>query len=392
MEFKKVIRTRQINKISDVNKLIKLIDKVGLKPLKIGIGGDFRTEAEAKLKIGERCNLSNYLFIKQSSTKLTITTKWLDGKACSYIFPLNEDDVKERSGLQCFMEMSKYYKMPRIVDNEDFKRYVDNGKFICSAKPILDYNEDYNNNEFSDCYEYDLNSAYASVILKGIPDLWHPSKLDYSNVKVKKGEVGFLLDDDMTMVEEGGIADIKFKIIECPEELKKFIIKWYNIKKEAGEKLKAEKRKTERARLEKVKQQAKDMLNLPVGYTQRYNPFFRAYIIHNCNKVINDLIDDKTLFWNTDAIFTLNKREDIKTGIEIGDFKAVEIKTLRFKGNTYQINDDIPTYRGLPKHWFAEWEKENGKSFNILVDDLPARKNIYSFDMNTLEVKKDGNK
>ena len=56
--------------------------------------------------------------------------------------------------------------------------------------------------ELEDVYEYDKNSAYSSVLMDKVPNLNCP--LFKKNQKVRKGYVGFYIDDTLTLVEEGG--------------------------------------------------------------------------------------------------------------------------------------------------------------------------------------------
>ena len=136
------------------------------------------------------------------------------------------------------------------------------------------------------------------------------------------------------------------------------------------------------------KETAKAMLNLPIGYTQRYNPFLRSYIVHRCNFQIFDLIDKDSLFWNTDAIFSRRRRTDLKIGDNIGEFKEIHYKVVRYIGNVYQLDKEIPVYRGIPKAWFRAFERENGRPFDLLLDDIPKPMNLYEWDWDKLELRR----
>jgi hypothetical protein len=171
------------------------------------------------------------MIIELKDTKLEITTRYYDyGKACTYIFDLNNEEIFKQSGLDCFKEFSRAYtvKKAKTYKYEKLDQYLSNesDKYICSAKPILNYNRAYEKQELKDCYEYDLNSAYANTLLEKIPDLNNPIIAKYpEQIKVKKDEIGFIIDEDLSMVEPGYNADIKFKLIDTPEKLKKFLIK-----------------------------------------------------------------------------------------------------------------------------------------------------------------------
>ena len=381
----KLQRKYIIGSVKDINNILKLINYYGLTPIKLGNGQPYKSLESWKLANNQSSiSLSKYIIINLKDTKLEITTRYYSkifkyGTPCTYIFDLNDEQIFKQSGLDCFKEFSRAYtvKPAKEYKIKRLQEYLSNesGKYVCSARPILDYNRAYEKQVLTDCYEYDLNSAYASVLLEKIPDLDNPIIADYPNlIKVNKNEVGFIIDDNLTMVKAGGQADIKFKLIETPDKLKRYLNKWYTIKKESSGNKKLE---------------AKAMLNLPIGYCQRYNPFLRSYVVNSCNEVIKKIIDKDTLFWNTDAIFTKVRKPELKLGKEIGEFKEIPCKTLTYVGNVYQINMEDPVYRGISKSWFKAFEKKYGRKYDLLKDYNKQidRINYYSLNWETLRVE-----
>lgn len=367
----KLKRKRVINEIGTVEELVRLIDKYGLKCLKIGVNGDFHSLEEAKIQ-GEYTSLENCIIFQVKQTKLEITTEYLEGRPTTYIFDLNlEADNSALTGHQAFAQFNRYFKVPdaKTYKIPEFDAWMnpETGKYVCSASPILDYNKKYNNKETKDVYEYDLNSAYAAVLLNKVPDLSAPVGRDRT---VAKGEIGFLLDDHLTLVYPGYEADVIFKEIDAPQSLKDYINKHYRVKQ---------------CTTGRQKTEAKQMLNFPVGYCQRKNPFLRAYVIHKCNAKIRQLIDENTLCWNTDAVFT-TKPLDVPLGTEIGQFKVVKFETFRMRGNTYQAGDEMPVWRGVPKAYFKRFEHNNHRPFNLLTDELDDCVCLYSFDFKTMKL------
>jgi len=372
-------RKQIITSAKEINKMFSLINYYGLSVIKIGNGQPHKSIESYKIAHNmSKVSLSQYMIIELKDTKLEITTRYYDfGTPCTYIFDLNNEDIFKQSGIDCFKEMSKAYKIPKAKEYniERLERYLDQytGKYVCSARPILDYNRKYEKQLLKDCYEYDLNSAYANTLLKKIPDLHNPIIANWPDqIKVKKDEIGFILDDDLSMVKPGYMADVKFKLIDTPQKLKDFLLKWYNIKKNS----------TGNKKLE-----AKAMLNLPIGYCQRYNPFLRSYVVNSCNEVIKQLIDEDTLFWNTDAIFSRKRRPELELGTEIGQFKEIKCDTLSYVGNVYQINNEDPTYRGISKSWFKAFEKKNGRKYDLLKDYDVSVERINYYSLNWEELK-----
>lgn len=377
-----ILKRKQIIKsVEEINKMLSLIDYYGLTPVKIGRGQKYKSLESWKIGNNiSKISLSQHMIIELKDTKLEITTRYYEyGVPTTYIFDLNNEDIFIRSGLDYFKEFSRAYKVPKAdkYNIERLNRYknTENNKYVCSASPILDYNRKYEKQLLENCYEYDLNSAYANTLLRKIPDLENPVIAKWPDqIKVNKNEVGFILDDTLSIVNSGYMADIKFKLIDTPKKLKDFLIRWYNRKKNS----------TGNEKLE-----AKAMLNLPIGYCQRYNPFLRSYVVNTCNKVIKELIDENTLFWNTDAIFSKVRRPELEIGNEIGQFKEIKCNKLVYVGNVYQINDEDPTYRGISKTWFKSFEKEYGRKYDLLkdYDKTISRINYYDLNWETLKLE-----
>ena len=381
MQINILKRKQIITSAKEINKMFSLIDYYGLSIIKIGNGQPYKSLESWKVANNmPKVNLSQYMIIELKDTKLEITTRYYDfGTPCTYIFDLNNEDIFTKTGLDCFKEFSRACKIPKATEYnikrlEDFKD-AETNKYVCSASPVLDYNRKYEKQLLKDCYEYDLNSAYANTLLKKIPDLYHPIVADWPDqIKVNKNEIGFIFDDKLSIVKPGYMADIKFKLIDTPDKLKDFLLKWYDKKKTS----------TGNEKLE-----AKAMLNLPIGYCQRYNPFLRSYVVNSCNEAIKAIIDENTLFWNTDAIFSLKRRPELEIGTEIGQFKEIKCDTLVYVGNVYQINNEDPTYRGISKSWFKAFEKEYGRKYDLLKDYDKSinRINYYNFNWDELELE-----
>lgn len=382
--MKNLTRNRILSDYKEVHEILKLADKYGLKILYYGAHETYKTKAEV-MHSKEYKSLSGNILVGIKETKLELTTKYYRYKEltkkglapCTWIFNLNEEHDIEITGQKAFMEQQRHFKIKNVKEDTTLfnflHRYFDEetGKFVCSASPIIDYNKDYNKQELTECYEYDLNSAYYSIMLDKIPDTnsWRLT------TKLKEGEVGFMLDDQLKLIEKPGLyVDIAFKLMDSPEGIKEYGQKYYDIKKSS----------TGRTKLE-----AKAYLNLPIGYCQRFNPFIRSYVVHKCNSKIKSLLDENSLFWNTDAIFSKVRRPDLEIGDNIGQWKEVKIDRLAYNGNNYQVNYEHPTYRGVPKQWFKQFELDNGRPWDILKDTLPPAKNIWKFDKKQLKVIKE---
>ena len=159
---------------------------------------------------------------------------------------------------------------------------------------------------------YDLNSSYSFAMLKDMPDTSKKPKTGF----IKKGEIGF--DFEGKPIFEGWSLWV-FPLMESP--FKKFVNRWYEEKKNAKTK--------------QQKAKAKGMLNYSVGYLQRVNPFLRSTIIYYANKMIKDLVDENTLYCNTDSLVSLVPRNDLNIGTNIGEFKVEHEGQFAFRGFNY---------------------------------------------------------
>lgn len=359
-------RCRDISSISEANNIIKTALSCGAKLIYVDLN---HSVDEAKSKISD-FNYTKYIIVKEHDSHLHIETKWWEpkNKATRYIVDLNGESKVTVQGRQCFAQLQKNcYKAPSC-ETYNLKTLVkdpETGSYIYSAGPIIGYNPKYELQELHDVYEYDLNSAYSSIMLNAIPDVNNI----YKNCKVKKGQVGFWLREGMPMTETIGIeCDVVFDLITLSPYQKKYIEKLYDMKRCAI--------------TPEEKTKAKLWLNAGIGYYQRYNPFIRAYIVHKCNRVISGLLDDETVLWNTDAIFSLKRRPELALGASIGEWKEEVIKRFVYKGNNYQIDNEIPVYRGIPKSWFK------GQKFDLLNQAIPKRCNKYVYDISQNKIVK----
>lgn len=302
-------------------------------------------------------------FIEDKLVELRITTKYKGAKTTFITYKDGRDHLGGTNGLQAFNLLNRFWKVPRLS-----KEQVDklNEEGLYSASPILDYNPRYENIRLDDCWCYDLNSAYSAAMLKGWIDASRPPK----QKKIEPWhEIGFRFDDEGKLeIQESGYCYMVFEYIETPQGIKDFVAYYYKMKKEA---------KTPEEKLK-----AKQTLNFSVGYLQRVNPWLRAWVVCSCNKYIRNLLDENSLFWNTDSITSKVRRLDLEQnlGAEVGQWKIEHQGSVAYKGNCYQWNKEIPTYRGTPKSWFPE-------GWDILEDPRPIDGNMFHFDYDTMTLK-----
>ncbi len=256
-------------------------------------------------------------------------------------------------------------------------------KPLFSANSVLWYNPKYNLTRHSNCIGYDLNSAFSAAMLKPMPDTLNPlgpgivqeGQIGFSYSSLTAGNCVSVFDDEVMLPtllkREGQMASMRFNLIESP--FKDFVDHYYTIKKNPKDLAE--------------KQKAKQMLNYAVGALQNNNYIIRATILEYCNEYMMDLINkhrDKILFSNTDSIVALEPIPEIEAilGDGLGQWKIEHTGDFALKYLSYQWNCDElgvyeTTYRGIPKKWFENFEKNYGHPFDILVDRTPTCGNNY---------------
>lgn len=318
---------------------------------------------------------------------IRLTYKKPGVKLTTYVFRLDGEIDQNNQGQVAYRTLSHYFKEAtgteldirdkKYTGYKTINKTVNKGKSneyteksykwdskIGSARAILYYNDKFNNQRTSDCYGYDLNSAFTAAMLNDMPDT---SKEPKMYARVKKGQIGFTGATGEFKAVFEGYATYVFDLMPSP--FKRFAETWYSRKLNA--------------KTPEEKAKAKHMLNDAVGYLQIVNPFMRAAIITYSNKFIQNLIDENTLYCNTDSIVSKTRRLDIEKtlGTGLGEWKIEHTGDFAYMGFTYQWNRDIPKWRGVPKKAFKE-------NFDLLTDTIDSVniKLKYCFDDKKIKI------
>ena len=214
----------------------------------------------------------NRAFIVDRLKNFEITYKYGDNP-CTYIFDKSSGDTEDHqqiTGLEAYRVLSMYAHINKVIDSKEDAPF--------SAKGLLWKNKKYEGQRVQ-AICYDMNSAYSYAMIQDMPDTSVPPKAKV----IGAGEIGFDVNGNR---QTSGYSIYVFRLIESP--FKKFVQTYYDKKNKA--KTKAERRK------------AKEYLNFCVGFLQNRDPFTRAQIVGLANDLILSLIDENTLYCNTDSI------------------------------------------------------------------------------------------
>ena len=203
---------------------------------------------------------------------------------------------------------------------------------------------------------YDMNKCYLSLLSDPMPDVygvereaevWEGSVGFYFNGKKtvsRTGEVRQLLS---TTTERGAWCDFVCPLTESPfREYARHMIDLIESGTEAGDK----------ARVRTLKRE----VVCCVGNMQKANPLLRAAIVGAANNRMNLLIDENTVYCNTDCIVSTKERIDLPISQHVGDFKIENVGEFMYTGANYEWRGGKKAQRGPqgnPKTMYFDFKK-----------------------------------
>lgn len=325
------------------------------------------SEEWVKMQKIKRC----YYTLELLFTRVILRYQGQGNLYTEYIFQLDgSEHAQAISGLRTFsllQRMSNKGVVDLTNNSEWYDKEYDRWK-LATIGGLIYFNKKYMNSRYENCIEYDKRSAYAHALIQPIPNT---KVLPRRNDRVRKGEIGFRTfsqgyNDENNLYaifEEGAFAEYIYP--EIPSPFVNFANYYF------------EKRKNAKGReADRVKQ----ILNYSIGYIRRKNPFIHSCILSRARYDIESLIDENTLYSNTDSLVSLVPRVDLepRVGDNIGEFRVQHKGSFAYTESGYQWNYDLPSIRGRSKAWF---KKAYPNGYDILKDEIPFMEaNIYEFD------------
>lgn len=337
-------KERIIVNINDVNKFNLLLKQAFQMPSGVVYG-------DPKYYKGRK----GFAFIWQTDVRIWVSFA-SEGKVRHYNFRLDGELQSPKTAMNIYKDFSRYYKVRRYHQDKEHAPF--------SASPFMYYNPEYEGKRVN-AIGYDLNSAYGNAVLKAdFPN----TNIVKTSCEVGPNEIGFDMNGN---VIRQGFAVWVFPIMTKEEKqpIIDYFTHWWQKKKEA--------------KTPEEKKDAKDHLNIVVGYWQKYNCFMRAAVVSYVNDYIRSIINerDDVLYCNTDSIVCLNPINELELGTELGQWKIEHEGDFAYIGYNYQWNKNSPAYRGISKAWFK-------KDYDILTDGIPTEFNVYEYDKNKRKVVK----
>lgn len=248
---------------------------------------------------------------------------------------------------------------------------------------LIGYNPKYRFKHIDDTYYYDRNSAFTYSLMKcELPDMkkrvWMSEDPVAGVKRCASDEIGYWWNPtSLCYMASERVGNIIFKKLPRDSKLIQELAHW-------GDYYYTKKNKYPSGT--KQHKQAKDTLNITIGYMQRKNPFYRISAITYCNLMMMKAIRDckgKAIYWNTDGIITEGAIDCFPLSTKLGDWKIEKHGGFYMDGITYQLEGDNPVQRGIPKGWYRRFEELNGRKFDLEKDKLPDESyNIVVFENN----------
>lgn len=290
---------------------------------------------------------------------------------------------------------------PDIDDNPLYgaRRYydADDRQHVCwdclgdedptkKTSAIIGFNKNYRFRHLDDTYYYDRNSAFTyslmNCVLPDMNQLVWMGKDPVTDIKrVGEDEIGYWWNTkELCYMASERVGNIIFKRLDRSSDIVRELKHWGEFYYE---------KKAKYPSGTKQHKQAKDTLNITIGYMQRKNPFYRISTITYCNRLMMQAIRDtkgRTIYWNTDGLVTDGAVDCFTLSPKLGDWKIERHGGFYMDGITYQMEGEDPVQRGIPKGWYKEFERRNGRKFDLEKDKLPDETyNIYRFENGKFE-------
>ena len=263
------------------------------------------------------------------------------GVTCTYVCrkdgTIKPDGI---SGAATLKSLGHYTKIPRIENKQGY-----------TSRPFTYINDKYEGIRQYHCYGYDVNKCYRWAMLQPMPDT--SVKPRAGTINVGK-ELGFALDidEDNFIMKKEGYSNWIFPLIESP--FKAFVEHWSK---------------------EKDKAKSKGVINSLTGQLKYTNYYLRAAIVSYARQRMESLIDENTLYCNTDSIVSLKERLDLPLSDDkIGYFrKEHDDQSFVYIGSVYQWDFEKPSWKGVSESRFNE-------KYDLETDEIPD--NIMPYDYN----------
>ena len=287
------------------------------------------------------------ILVKMTPTKIVVTANRFAGKTSPQRYIIMRDGSNDHlSTASAYKQFTKKIGKNAVVEmsKEFCKRYTS------SALLYSKYTEE-TYVPYAICY--DCNKAYLSALQSDMPDTTKFLEPGFLN----QDEIGFAIDGNtligklrLERVEVGEWADYRFKKIPSPfTPYAVYMIDAINKAKATGDK--------------KTETKLKGYVNRVVGNLQNHNPFLRASIVGELNLRISKLMDENTVYSNTDCICSTVPRDDLPLSNNVGDFKIEATGGVTVKGMNYWWDCGKKAQRGV-------CEKEIRYTFNYTNNQI----------------------
>lgn len=294
--------------------------------------------------------------------KLGIHDKFVESNISNYLFYVDNKYSKQRAAFTFYKDIDLNFD----IYNKNIGPWWKSFNSVLKLKkeyeiPKAAYQvegpntwvEEKYQNQWLQCWAYDMNSAYPAAASDMLPD-WE-NQIEFPGI-VEEGECGFTIDSGyIHMVKEGEKASIRFPLKKSP------LKPWFDkvARQEWGAKQRGDSVEATKCKLKR---------NSVIGVLRNHHVFVWLYIIEKAKENVMKYVDNDTIAVNIDCIYSLKQRFDIPISNKVGSFKVVEESgfEIYFKGTNYVWRNTegkqiSPHLKGVPKVLQATYNIETGE-------------------------------
>lgn len=229
---------------------------------------------------------------------------------------------------------------------------------VYTSSAFMYYDTKYNNTYLPYAIGYDMNNCYLAALNTDVPVMSTMRKFGI----VTFDEIGFDVTGEKVLYNKNNAQEIRSRMrVRRAGECATYIFKrqkspFKRYIKKMSDNIQFAKQTGNKPLLGRLKTE----IVVSIGNLQNHNPFLRCAIVEEANRRIQSLIDENTVYCNTDCIISTVKRGDIPISPKVGDFKIENEGGFIYNGFNFKWDNGKENQRGhkigAEKRHIFNWE------------------------------------